>query len=324
MTRRDFVASALAAAGLAATGAAFAQTSQPSVKLVTADIENFWKAYDASQPGNREEAFHKLYLCPASVGLRDFFEERIGSAKALAAAVDQQYPRFYASVRPYTLEVDNQRPTILKYLKRYQELYPEAHFPTVYFVIGRLTSGGTTSDRGLLIGTEVNSLGKGVEASEINPAFRHAMGPVERIPVIVVHELTHTQAKQLDQGRVPQMLRQCISEGAADFMTELVANRTINAYAEEWVATRRDELFQRFAHDMAENPKDASKWLYNYDTASKEPADLGYWIGAEICRSYYALAKDKAKAVRDLVTLENVEAIVRNSNKYAWLLDKVK
>jgi hypothetical protein len=308
---------------LATAGALFAQVDQPPVTLVTADIENFWKAYDASQPGNREEAFYKLYLGPASLGLRDFVEARIGSARALAAAVDQEYPKFYASVRPYTLEVAKQRPTILKYLARYRELYPEAHFPTVYFVIGRLTSGGTTSDRGLLIGAEVFSLGKDVDTSEINPAFRRAMGPVERIPLIVVHELTHTQAKQHNPGKVPQMLAQCIGEGAADFMTELVANSSINAYAKEWADARRDELFQRFARDMANKPKDAGKWIYNYSTAGDEPADLGYWIGAEICRSYYAQARDKAQAVREVVTLENVEGIVRNS-KYAWLLDNAK
>jgi len=308
---------------LATAGSVFAQTTHPLPALVTTDIEGFWKAYDAGQPGNREEAFYKMYLGPASLGLRDFVELRIGSAKSLAAAVDQKYPKFYASVRPYTLEVPKQRPTILKYLERYAELYPEASFPTVYFVIGRLTSGGTTSDRGLLIGTEVFSLGKDVDTSEINPSFRRAMGPVERIPLIVVHELTHTQAKGRSPGRVPEMLARCIGEGAADFMTELVAGSTINAYAKEWADARRDELFQRLARDMAEKPKDTSKWLYNYGTSGEEPADLGYWIGAEISRSYYAKAKDRARAVRDIVRLENVEEIVRNSD-YAWLLEPKK
>jgi hypothetical protein len=306
---------------LAVVHAAFAQT--PATTLVTTDIDNFWKAYDASQPGHREEALDKLYLGPGSPGLHDFVKARISSAKALAAAVDQQYPKFYASVRPYTLEVGKQAPTILKYIERYRELYPEARFPTVFFVIGRLTSGGTVSNRGLLIGTEVYSLGKDVDTSEINPSFRHVMGPADRIPLIVIHELTHTQAKPVSSAKVPPMPANCIGEGAADFMTELVAASSINAYSKEWADARRDELFQRFARDMGAKPNNSGKWLYNYATAGEEPADLGYWIGAEICRSYYAESKDKAKAIRDVVTLENVEAIVRNS-KYAWLLDGVK
>ncbi|HEV8038963.1 MAG TPA: DUF2268 domain-containing putative Zn-dependent protease [Bryobacteraceae bacterium] len=306
---------------LAVAHAAFAQT--PAATLVTTDIDNFWKAYDASQPGQREEAFDKLYLGPGSAGLQDFVKARISSAKALAAAVDQQYPKFYASVRPYTLEVGKQAPAILRYLERYRELYPEAHFPAVYFVIGRLTSGGTTSDRGLLIGAEVNSLGKDVDTSEIKPSFVRAMGPGGRIPLIVIHELTHTQAKPVSSAKVPPMLAHCISEGAADFMTELVAASSINAYSKEWADARRDELFQRFARDMAARPNDSSKWLYNYGASSEEPADLGYWIGAEICRSFYAQSKDKAQAIRNVVTLENLGTIVRNS-KYAWLLDSAK
>jgi hypothetical protein len=300
--------------------AAVSVFGQNNVDIVTSDIGNFWKAYDASQPGQRTDAFEKLYFGPGSPGLKDFVEARIQSAEKLANAVDKRYPKFYASVRPYTLEVDKQKPAILKYLAHYREIYPEAHFPTVYFVIGRLTSGGTVSDRGLLIGTEVYSLGEGVDASEVSPSFRKAMGTADRIPFIVMHELTHTQAARGEIGKVPPMLAQCVGEGAADFMTDLVANSSINAHTKEWADPRRDELFQRFASDMKATPKDASKWIYNYSRVTDEPADLGYWIGAEICHSYYERAADKAKAVRDVITLKNVQAIVEGS-KYAWLLN---
>src|SRR5579864_1840057 len=94
----------------------FAQTNRTLATIVTSDIDNFWKAYDAGTLGNRADAFQRLYLDPASPGLQDFVESRIGSASRLAAAVDQRYPKFYASVRPYTLEVDKRRPAIQKYL----------------------------------------------------------------------------------------------------------------------------------------------------------------------------------------------------------------
>jgi hypothetical protein len=305
--------------GFALAAAAFAQSGQPGATLITSDIENFWKAYDASQPGNREEAIQKLYLDAGSPGLKDFVKLRIRSAQDLAAAVDRQYPKFYASVRPYTLQVDAQRTAILKSLDRFRELYPEANFPPVYFVIGRVSSGGTTSDRGLLIGTEVHSLGPDVDTSEINPPFRKAMGTADRLPLIVIHELTHTQSREPNIPGVGGLLGGCIREGAADFMTELVAGGSINAHVKEWAEPRRDELFRRLANDKAANLDDHTKWMYNYNTVSDEPADLGYWIGAEICRSYYSQAQDKAKAIREVVTLSHIGEIVRNS-KYAWLL----
>jgi Predicted Zn-dependent protease (DUF2268) len=298
-------------------------TAGTAVSLVTSDIENFWKAYDASEPGNREAAFQKLYLDAGSAGLKDFVKLRIQSAKALAAAVDQRYPRFYATVRPYTLGVEKQRAAILRNLDRFRELYPQAHFPTVYFVIGRLTSGGTTSSNALLIGTEVNSLGPDVDSKEITPSFRKAMGTADRLPLIVIHELTHTQVNIFGKGKVPGLLGACVNEGAADFMTELVTGASINEHVKEWAEPRREELFQRLARDLAEKPADSSKWLYNYGTAGDEPADLGYWIGAEICRSYYARSADKAQAVRDVVTLGNIEEMVRKS-QYAWLLGPPK
>jgi hypothetical protein len=299
--------------------AALGQTPD-SPRLVTSDIANFWKAYDASEPGNREEAFQKLYLDPGSPGLKDFVKLRIQSAKALAATVDKR-AKFYASVRPFTLKVDEQIPTIRKHLERFRELYPEATFPAVYFVIGRLTSGGTTSGNRLLIGTEVYSLGPGVDTSEIEPSFRQAMGTADRLPLVMIHELTHAQAKVSFVLPVPLLLANCIGEGAADFMTELVANSSINAYQKEYANAHHDELFERFARDLASTPKDTGKWIYNYNSVKDEPADLGYWIGAEICRSYYARAADKAAAIRKIVTLVDIAGIVKDS-QYAYLLDQ--
>jgi hypothetical protein len=66
------------------------------------------------------------------------------------------------------------------------------------------------------------------------------------------------------------MLARCVGEGAQDFITELVAARSINSYSKEWATC-----------DVAEMPK--------------------------ICRSYYAQATDKAKAIRDVMRLESVE-----------------
>jgi hypothetical protein len=59
--------------------------------------------------------------------------------------------------------------------------------------------------------------------------------------------------------------------------------------------------------------------MYNYGSANEEPADLGYLIGSEICRSYYSVAQDKPAAVREIVTQAHADTIARGS-RYAWLL----
>jgi len=196
--------------------------------IFTSDIENFWRAYDAGANGNPALAFQQLYFDRASPGLRDFIRLRIGSAGQLAAEV-ARYPKFYASIRAVTLDVDKQRKAIEWNLGRFRDLYPEARMLPVYFLIGRLSSGGTLSENGLLIGTEVFALAPGVDTSELqeqNPAFLKAMGSIVRLPQIVTHELVHAQIRLQSQPRLPLLLVRVLSEGAADFVASLVTGRS--------------------------------------------------------------------------------------------------
>ncbi len=299
---------------------AFAQP-EPDVNLVTSDIENFWRAYDAGEPGNRQEAFQRLYFDQASPGLRDFIRLRIQSAAALAATVDA-VPKYYASIRANTLRIETKRELIRLYLSRFQGLYRAAKFPPVYFLIGRLSTGGTVGPSGLLIGTEIYSLGGDVDSSEVrerNPAFFKAMGTIEKLPLIVTHELVHTQ----QQYRGPyDLLGTAMIEGAADYFTNLVSGKTINDQSSDWAEAHRDELFKQFADDAARTPTVRSGWLYNYSSVNEAPADLGYWIGAEICRDYFTRAYDKQAAIDALMTMKDPSAIIRGSS-YAWILGPV-
>ena len=290
--------------------------AQPS--LVTSDIENFWRAYDASQPGKRAEAFQRLYLDPGTPGLKDFLRLRIESAESLADAVGRK-AKFYASIRRNTLLVEKERGAILKHLERFREIYPDAKIPTVYFLIGKCTAGGTFGPAGLLIGTEVFSLGPDVDLSEIGESFRKAMGSAEKLPLIVVHELVHVQQKS--GLKANDLLVQTMREGSADFVTDLVAGSNINAYARDWAESRRDELFRSFKRDLAAHPDAVRSWMYNYATARDEPADLGYWIGAEVCRDFYSRAADKQMALKTIMRMADPKGIVRASS-YAWLLKR--
>lgn len=289
------------------------------LELVTSDIDNFWQAYDASEPGNRVRAIQSLYFDRASPGLSDFIRLRLTSAENLANTVDR-LPKFYGSIRESTMKAASQRELIELYAGRFRGLYPEASFPPVYFLIGRASTGGTVGPSGLLIGTEVFSLGAGVDASEIeaaNPAFFRAMGQIDRLPLIVIHELVHFQ--QRFNGR-RNLLTQSMIEGAADYITSVVSGRTINDYATNYAEAHRRELFERFAKDYAERPDSATGWLYNYSATAAEPADLGYWIGHEICRDYFTRAADKNSALREVMLMSRPEEIVRAS-AYAWILE---
>lgn len=301
------------------TLAAGGQGQTGKTVIVSSDIDHFWAAYDAGRPGHRVDALNRLYFGSATDGLKDFLRLRIESAQQLADAIDR-YPRFYSSIREATRAIPARQEEIQVFLKRFRQLYPDAHIPNIYLVIGRLSSGGTTSPAGLLIGAEVFALGPGVDASEIDPPFRKAMGTMNKLPLIVIHELVHAQQK-LTAPR--SLLTQALLEGAADFITEEVTGSSINAYAKSYAEQHRDTLFRDFAMDLAEHPDDVNRWMYNYSSVIEEPADLGYWIGAQICRDFYNSSRDKQVAFRMIMTMAHPDEIVKNS-RYAWILQSGK
>ena len=56
---------------------------------------------------------------------------------------------------------------------------------------------------------------------------------------------------------------------------------------------------------LADPKQKRNEWLFNATSAPAGlPADLGYFIGAKICESYYNQASDKQQAIKDLLTLD--------------------
>lgn len=285
-----------------------------NVRLVTSDIDNFWRAYDISTPENRREIFQREYLDKGSPGLQDFLKLRIKSADELAKVV-KSMPRFYASMRPATLRIKEQTGTIRDYLKRFQDLYPEAIFPDVYFLIGVANSGGTTSDHGLLIGAEMHARAPETDESELGSWLKSVEKPMDQMPVIIIHELAHFQQKSRGSS---ELLEHSLREGAADFVSRVVTGRTINDHLREWAEPRRDQLFAEFAQKA--HGKDNKGWLYDGESSKDRPADLGYWIGSEIVSDYYEQAKDKPAALREIIELRDPAKIWR-ATRYAELFE---
>ena len=62
------------------------------------------------------------------------------------------------------------------------------------------------------------------------------------------------------------------------------------------------------------NGTDLSHWLYQGDKVPPGvPADLGYYIGRRICEAYYKRAKDKKRAIREIVEMRDATKILQGS-----------
>jgi len=280
-------------------------------RLITSDIHNFWTTFDKADGvigEDRIKIFEEGYFQNGSIGLQDFIELRIKSAASLVETIDK-HPRFYRSIRESTLQVDKMKPDIERFFVNLKSIYPDAIFPDVYFLIGRMNSGGTGSSNGSLIGTEMHGRTEKMSLDELSSWHRQVLKPIEEIPFIVIHELIHFQQTYL--GRCHNLLEQSIKEGAADFVGEIVSGEHINKHLYRYGDSHERELWRKFLQEM--KGQDFSKWLFNGTQAKEYPADLGYFIGYKICESYYGKLADKHKAVWDILNIQDFEGFLHTS-----------
>ncbi len=281
-------------------------------QLITADIDNFWRAYDLaakeSSLEKKREIYQRDYLDKGSPGLKDFVTLRLKSAEALVQSIEK-HPRYYASIRPQTMKIAAYHNSIKRSFRKLKFLYADAVFPDVYFVIGRLSTGGTTSRNGLLIGAEMYGLTPETPVAELNDWLKQVLKSTDTIPAIVAHEAVHIQQKYLIAANT--LLAQSIQEGSADFIGELMTGRMINQHLHDYGNPKERQLWDEFKPAM--NEKSFAGWLYNGVQANDRPADLGYYVGYKICESYYQKAKDKAQAIRDIFAVKDFEKFLKDS-----------
>lgn len=274
------------------------------LRIETADLDRFWEAWDAAADARTWNdsiaVFERLYQEPGSPGLKDFFRARIENVPNLLWEV-RSAPRYYAGLRAQTPRVAEFVPEIERSFRRWAEIYPEAEFPEVYFVIGRRNSGGTTSRNRILIGTEMYGRTPDSPEEEMPGWLGDVLAPLDRLPTIVAHELIHTQ--QVGSGD-RRLLASAIREGMADFFGEMISGGQINERVHAWAAPREAELWADFQKVM--NGTDNAGWLYSA-RAEGEPNDLGYWIGYRISKAYYNRAPDKTATLREMLTLRTPE-----------------
>lgn len=286
-----------------------------NTRFITADIERFWKAYDKAMAAPAEErvaVFQRDYIDPGTVGLKNWAASGRLNAKTLVRTIDT-HQNFFKAIRPITIQLDAQLPRTLIAFRKFKSYYPEAIFPDVYFVIGQLQSGGTSSDNGLLIGAEMFSSWPTTPTAELNDWQKGAIMSPNDIPSLVAHESVHFQQKYLGLGG---LLCACLKEGSADFLSVLTAGSLIQRMKAThiWANARERELWLEFQKEM--DGKDTSRWLYGNSGGNGRPVDLGYWMGYKISESYFKNASDKKQAVRDMLLIKDCKEFLKAS-RYA-------
>ena len=130
-----------------------------AAQIITSDLAHFWAAYESGGKDGSASAFQSRYLDVASPGLVDFIRSRGVTAESLAQMV-VRYPKYFASIRDANLGLTADHPAIARIHTNYaliKNLYPASVFPPLTLLVGRFSTGGTTSVNGMLIGSEFYS-----------------------------------------------------------------------------------------------------------------------------------------------------------------------
>lgn len=281
--------------------------------LITEDIHRFWEAYDRAQgdSADRVAIYTKFYFDKASTGMQDYMGLKVRSIKYFVDRLDER-PKFYRAIQKNTLQVDSLKPEIYACFEKLKTIYPEARFPDIYFIIGAYTSAGTTSDAGLLIGINQIAKSDDIPTGELSLWEKNIFAPFQNLPGIISHELIHFEQDELLRRDDTTTLFYCIVEGMADFMGEMICGKNINQRLAIWAKGKEKRIWQAFSRDMYFNRY--GNWIANADQETPDnPADQGYWIGYQICKSYYDRAPDKKKAIDDMLHFKDARDFLRES-----------
>lgn len=293
-------------------------TDPAQAQLVTEDVDRYWRAYEAGGRAGSTAAFQQRYLDSATAGLQDFIGLRQLTATSLVQ-VAAAYPSYLEAVRGWWRTTPD-RNTVLNTIRaNYATLksrYPEAIFPPVTVLVGRYSTGGTVSGRGLLIGLEFFGRDAQAPLGELNAFARDNQKSWMRdLPPLVAHEHTHFLSGRAGStsGRSgATLLARSLNEGVAEFIGELASGEpTYLRFFRVWQANEA-AYFAEFLREK--DGTDISRWLYNQgSTTGGRPGDLGYFIGYRIAQAYYARATDKAQAIRELIALRDPAALLAQS-----------
>jgi len=276
--------------------------AQQTNKIFTTDIDHFWKAYDTIQKvqdfTKKLLLINEYYLSKKSKGLEAFMNLRDYN-DSLYIKLIERYPKFWNSIRSNTLSAKAKTAEFNKAIADLQKLYPQLREAEMYFTIGGLRSGGTVKDNMVLVGAEIATGDSSIDMSEFKTDWLKkvfAKQSLDNLVYLNIHEYIHTQQK----GSGNRVLNQCISEGACDFIAELALKKELQTQYITYGRRHQSEIKDQFKKEML--TENIANWLYNGGQKG-ESADMGYYIGYEICKSYYKHAKNKSKAIKEIIEL---------------------
>jgi hypothetical protein len=281
---------------------AFAASVEP--QILASDVDRFYQVYDAHGGHPDATTLDRDYLAPGTSELHRLMGLRNVSGATIAKAIEA-HPGTYQNARRCLAVLPNVKRRLTADFAGLVRAYPEARFPPVTIVVGRIRPAGYGDASGVIIGLETLCA-----ANFMNP------DPEDRFVHAIMHEYGHVQQEgplaDLDVGKPgATVLTMSLMEGAADFFAELFSGDVGNVAQRNFVKGREGEVERAFVRD--EDKTDLSDWMYNSQGTTEQPGDVGYWVGYRIVKAYYSHARDKHQALLDILHITDAKAFLARS-----------
>jgi hypothetical protein len=161
--------------------------------------------------------------------------------------------------------------------------------------------------------------------SKLQGLYKDALIPVSDIdglslvaisPNLLAHELVHFQQTYVPDEHI--LLQAVLKEGMADFIGEMISGKTADERLFRWAKGREMQLWRDFTNDMYQDK--VNDWMADSNEKTQDkPADIGCWIGYQICQAYYENSKNKQQAIYDMLHIKNYKAFYEKSNAETWI-----
>ncbi len=286
-------------------------------RIVTSDIDNFWKAYDkivsTTDSAQQYKFLDEMYFDLGTPGLEAIRWARRYTPEDYIQAINR-YPSYWESIREKTLKSKELASQIEEGVGQLRKIYPDLKPGKVYFEIGVFRTPGTTLDSLVLIGAEMALGDDQVDTSELPESLNYVRNylqgnPVKDIVFLNVHEFIHTQQK--DHEYI--LIYRSIYEGIAEWVAEKATGATSQSAAISYGKANDSKVRQKFEKEMYGGGASINNWLYNGTNNEFGTRDLGYYIGYAVCEAYFEKAEDKDQAIIDLIDLDYSDELSFNA-----------
>lgn len=286
-------------------------TNPKAVKVIDKDVINFWQAYDLVRrnPSMAEKIYFDNYINNGTMALQFYYLNKIDNINNFVY-IHNLKKKYYSSIRANTLKASQLKSVFQKSFVNLKNIYANAIFPPVYFVIGKLNSAGTISSDGLILAIDQACMSPTADTSELNNWEKNNISTSKNLPYTVAHELIHYEQNGMTSDTT--LLAAALKEGMADFIGELISGKSANERLLIFAKGKEKFIWTDFKKEMYLNR--GYNWIANSDQESADkPADLGYWAGYQICKAYYDQATDKKKAIYEMLHIQDYKKFLEQS-----------